>query len=69
MKFTENQNAPNCRILAKNYLKCRIDNQLMEDSDWESLGLANLPDNVQGTGAPSTTRAAYKTTDHNEKDT
>lgn len=43
MKFTENKNAPNCRILAKNYLRCRMDNQLMDDSDWDSLGLVNLP--------------------------
>lgn len=43
MKFTENKNAPNCRILAKNYLKCRMDNQLMDNSDWDSLGLVNLP--------------------------
>ncbi|EMG46102.1 COX19 Cytochrome c oxidase assembly protein COX19 [Candida maltosa Xu316] len=43
MKFTENKNAPNCRILAKQYLKCRMDHQLMEDSNWESLGLVNLP--------------------------
>ncbi|QRG40029.1 hypothetical protein FDK38_004490 [Candidozyma auris] len=43
MKFTENKNAPNCRILAKNYLQCRMDNQLMEKSDWDSLGLVNLP--------------------------
>lgn len=43
MKFTENKNAPNCRILAKKYLKCRMENQLMDDSDWDSLGLVNLP--------------------------
>lgn len=43
MKYTENKNAPNCRILAKKYLGCRMENQLMEDSDWESLGLINLP--------------------------
>ena len=43
MKFTENKNAPNCRILAKDYLKCRMDNQLMEQSEWDSLGLVNLP--------------------------
>lgn len=43
MKFTENKNAPNCRILAKDYLKCRMDNQLMDKSDWDSLGLINLP--------------------------
>ncbi|RKP31061.1 cytochrome c oxidase assembly protein COX19, partial [Metschnikowia bicuspidata] len=44
MKFTENKNAPNCRVMAKRYLKCRMDNELMEKSDWESLGLINLPD-------------------------
>lgn len=43
MKFTENRNAPNCRILAKEYLGCRMKNQLMEESDWDSLGLINLP--------------------------
>lgn len=43
MKYTENKNAPNCRILAKSYLKCRMDNQLMDKSDWASLGLINLP--------------------------
>lgn len=43
MKFTENRNAPNCRILAKEYLGCRMKNQLMEQSDWDSLGLINLP--------------------------
>ncbi|CAK9437043.1 uncharacterized protein LODBEIA_P14990 [Lodderomyces beijingensis] len=43
MKFTENKNAPNCRILAKSYLKCRMDNQLMEQSEWDTLGLTNLP--------------------------
>ncbi|KAF8004775.1 hypothetical protein HF325_000232 [Metschnikowia pulcherrima] len=43
MKFTENKNAPNCRALAKKYLGCRMDNQLMENSDWDLLGLVNLP--------------------------
>lgn len=43
MKFTENKNAPNCRLLAKDYLKCRMDNDLMVKSDWDSLGLINLP--------------------------
>lgn len=43
MKFTENRNAPNCRILAKQYLGCRMDHELMEKSDWDSLGLINLP--------------------------
>lgn len=43
MKFTENSNAPNCRLLAKEYLRCRMENQLMDKSDWDSLGLVNLP--------------------------
>lgn len=43
MKYTENKNAPNCRILAKKYLRCRMDNELMDESDWQSLGLVNLP--------------------------
>lgn len=43
MSFTENKNAPNCRVLAKGYLKCRMDNELMEKSDWDTLGLVNLP--------------------------
>lgn len=43
MRFTENRNAPNCRLLAKEYLRCRMDHQLMEKSEWDSLGLVNLP--------------------------
>lgn len=54
MKFTENRNAPNCRILAKNYLQCRMDNQLMEKSDWDSLGLVNLPGEAAPEKAVST---------------
>lgn len=52
MKYTENRNAPNCRILAKNYLKCRMDNQLMDQSDWASLGLVNLPGDKQKEKVP-----------------
>lgn len=46
MRFTENLNAPNCRVLAKKYLKCRMDNQLMEQSEWDTLGLVNLPNDI-----------------------
>mmetsp|Transcript_2106 Transcript_2106/g.2292 ORF Transcript_2106/g.2292 Transcript_2106/m.2292 type:complete len:128 (+) Transcript_2106:2-385(+) len=49
MKFTENLNAPNCRVLAKKYLKCRMDNQLMDKSEWDSLGLVNLPNDTTET--------------------
>lgn len=38
MKLVKNNNAPNCRLLAKEYLGCRMKNQLMDQSDWESLG-------------------------------
>lgn len=48
MKYTSNKNAPNCRLMAKSYLRCRMENQLMDESDWDSLGLINLP------GEPST---------------
>lgn len=44
MKYTGNMNAPNCRILSKQYLKCRMEHDLMENSDWDSLGLVNLPE-------------------------
>lgn len=55
MKFTENKNAPNCRVMAKRYLKCRMENDLMDDSDWESLGLTNLPDgNTDAKPKPNT---------------
>lgn len=39
LKLVKNDNAPNCRLLAKDYLACRMKNQLMEESDWDSLGL------------------------------
>ena len=39
VKLVKGNNAPNCRLLAKSYLSCRMDNQLMDKSDWESLGL------------------------------
>lgn len=39
LKLVGNENAPNCRMLAKDYLKCRMDNELMEKVDWKDLGL------------------------------
>lgn len=39
LKLVNNENAPNCRLLAKNYLKCRMDNELMDKADWRDLGL------------------------------
>ncbi|CCC67157.1 hypothetical protein NCAS_0A05990 [Naumovozyma castellii] len=39
MKLVKGQNAPNCRLLAKEYLQCRMDHQLMDVDDWSHLGL------------------------------
>lgn len=39
LKLVGNENAPNCRLLAKSYLKCRMDNDLMDKVEWEDLGL------------------------------
>lgn len=39
MKIVKNDNAPNCRTLAKNYLNCRMDHELMDRVSWDKLGL------------------------------
>lgn len=39
LKLVKGNNAPNCRILAKQYLGCRMDNQLMDRDEWSNLGL------------------------------
>ena len=39
LKLTKGINAENCKLLAKSYLKCRMDNQLMDVDSWENLGL------------------------------
>jgi cytochrome c oxidase assembly protein subunit 19 len=39
LKLVGNENAPNCRLLAKSYLRCRMDNELMDRVDWRDLGL------------------------------
>ncbi|CAB4253061.1 similar to Saccharomyces cerevisiae YLL018C-A COX19 Protein required for cytochrome c oxidase assembly, located in the cytosol and mitochondrial intermembrane space [Maudiozyma barnettii] len=39
MKLVGNENAPNCRLLAKEYLRCRMDHKLMDRDDWNHLGL------------------------------
>ncbi|ODV75199.1 Cox19p CYBJADRAFT_147103 [Cyberlindnera jadinii NRRL Y-1542] len=41
MKLVRGNNALNCRLLAKKYLGCRMDNQLMEKDEWKNLGLPN----------------------------
>lgn len=44
MKLVANENAPNCRLLAKEYLRCRMENGLMKNDDWANLGLP--PDQI-----------------------
>lgn len=44
MKIVSNENAPNCRLLAKEYLRCRMENGLMKNDDWANLGLP--PDQI-----------------------
>lgn len=47
MKLVKGENAPNCRLLAKDYLKCRMDNKLMDEDEWKHLGLpADKKDSV-----------------------
>ncbi|CCF58896.1 hypothetical protein KAFR_0F03000 [Kazachstania africana CBS 2517] len=41
IKLTRGENAPNCRLLAKEYLRCRMKNQLMGKDEWKNLGLPN----------------------------
>ncbi|ODQ79249.1 hypothetical protein BABINDRAFT_64078 [Babjeviella inositovora NRRL Y-12698] len=39
MKLVKNDNSHNCRLLAKDYLECRMNNQLMDRAPWNELGL------------------------------
>ncbi|CCK72083.1 Cox19p KNAG_0I02990 [Huiozyma naganishii CBS 8797] len=39
MRLVHNENAPNCRLLAKEYLRCRMEHRLMDRDDWAHLGL------------------------------
>lgn len=39
MKLVNNENAPNCRLLAKEYLRCRMERGLMVPDKWSHLGL------------------------------
>lgn len=51
LKLVKNDNAPNCRLLAKDYLDCRMHHDLMDKAEWKDLG---LPDDggsdKEGTG-------------------
>ncbi len=46
LKLVHNDNAPNCRLLAKDYLDCRMKHDLMDKTEWKNLG---LPDDSKGT--------------------
>lgn len=46
IKLVKGENAPNCRLLAKKYLKCRMDNRLMDKDDWKHLGLPSDKSNI-----------------------
>ncbi|AAS51879.2 ADL041Cp [Eremothecium gossypii ATCC 10895] len=50
MKLVRGENAPNCRLLARNYLKCRMDHRLMDRDEWAHLG---LPDDKRAEAAAS----------------
>ncbi|KAH3901657.1 probable Cytochrome c oxidase assembly protein COX19 [Saccharomycodes ludwigii] len=50
IKITKGENAHNCRLLAKNYLKCRMNNDLMDTDDWKHLG---LPSDENSPNAPN----------------
>lgn len=39
LKLTKGTNAHGCRLLAKSYLKCRMDHGLMDQEEWKNLGL------------------------------
>ncbi|KAJ4476589.1 hypothetical protein J3R30DRAFT_3291791 [Lentinula aciculospora] len=39
---TNSSTSTACRELSKEYLHCRMDRGLMQQEEWESLGLANI---------------------------
>lgn len=41
--------ASNCRHLAKDYLQCRMDNNLMAKEDWNDLGFSEPKTTTWGT--------------------
>ncbi len=43
LKLVHNDNAPNCRLLAKEYLDCRMKHDLMDKTEWKNLGLPDDP--------------------------
>ncbi|GMM58424.1 Cox19 protein [Maudiozyma humilis] len=53
MKLVQNENAPNCRLLAKEYLRCRMDHRLMDRDEWSHLGLPGDPQGYADPAAPN----------------
>ena len=56
MKLVKNENAPNCRLLAKEYLRCRMERGLMTPDEWSHLGLPG--DTSSSVNANATTSSA-----------
>ncbi|ONH67770.1 Cytochrome c oxidase assembly protein COX19 [Cyberlindnera fabianii] len=59
LKLVEGNNALNCRLLAKKYLGCRMDNQLMDRDEWKNLG---LPDDQKEKALKTETISSTTTT-------
>ncbi|CCH59819.1 hypothetical protein TBLA_0B10020 [Henningerozyma blattae CBS 6284] len=43
LRLARGENAHTCRLLAKQYLACRMDNGLMTRDSWKNLGLPETP--------------------------
>lgn len=76
LKLVHGKNAHGCRLLAKSYLKCRMDHGLMEHDEWKNLGLPDddkplalrkLPDEHQKIGKDST--SSNKQSSNNDNNT
>ncbi|KAK0730544.1 cytochrome c oxidase assembly protein COX19 [Lasiosphaeris hirsuta] len=51
IKKVKGVNEDECRMLAKNYLRCRMDRNLMAKDDLKNLGFAEGPKGGQSLGA------------------
>ncbi|KAF7719313.1 Uncharacterized protein PECH_000395 [Penicillium ucsense] len=55
IKLNRGTNDEACRKLAKQYLACRMDKNLMAPDNFQNLGLIFKDDPVEGTESPRTT--------------
>ncbi|GME67812.1 unnamed protein product [[Candida] boidinii] len=65
LKIVRNDNAPNCRLLAKDYLECRMQHELMDRVSWDRLGLPD--DKATNNSADSNTATATASTSTSKK--